>query len=153
MENTAAQAPKLPRLSPSENPNCLVGSLQSSQPWMHAGRNRAETGRKLGNQTTTKHDTMFALFFCYLKPDVPHGFKSSLSSPSTPRLSTLQALCLHWSPSLPSPIRQSYSNDYLHFPHHCCQYLIELRRCAVSQHAPPNDFNVLKTVEQEEYVI
>jgi hypothetical protein len=77
MENTAARARKLPRLSPTENANSLVGSLQRCQPWMHAGRNRAETGRKLGNQTTTKHYAMFALLFCYLKADVPHGFSQA----------------------------------------------------------------------------
>jgi hypothetical protein len=108
MDNTAARAPKLPRSCPCEKPNSLVGSLQRCQPWMHAGRNRAETGRKLGNQNTTKHDAMFALFFCYLKPDVPHVFNQArlhLNSQTLDSKSSLPALVTQ----SPTPIRQSHS--------------------------------------------
>jgi hypothetical protein len=132
--------------------NRLVGSLQFCQPW----HMRVETGRKRGRNRAVrpprKRCPVRPLFKARNAPRIYINllFTSTLHQP------TRRALCMRvpFSLSLCPAFRQPRINNRPCLAHNSCQKLVvRLRRCVGSRKIVSLLFNVLKILDQGEYVV
>jgi len=88
---------------------------------------------------------MFALLFCYLNAAVAHGLSQARSPAQLPN-SRLQELFACTGHLVSLPLSDSLTQTIILNLHIAIvNILIELRRCAVSQSTPSDDFDVLKS--------